>query len=96
MDEKILRALRRRAKGFTADESVSERVLDARGRMKVVKKWSKKRHFPPDVCAIKLLAALDAAEKCAGGSYAKMSDGELAAERDRILLEIDKYLGGDS
>ena len=79
-NEKVRKALLKKALGYDAEETVSEYVESDDG-VKLVKKKVTKKNVPPDVSAIKMLMEEDG-EK----DIFTMSDEELIAERNRLLI----------
>ncbi len=79
-DNELLAALRKRALGYAADETVTE--YDAEGN-EVRRKVSVKE-VPPDMTAIKLLLELT-------GVREEPDEGMLEAERERVLAELAAY-----
>lgn len=79
-NEKVLKALLKKALGYDAEETVSEYVESDDG-VKLVKKKVTKKNVPPDVSAIKMLM-----EENGEKDVFAMSDEELIAERNRLLI----------
>ena len=88
-EEKIKKALLKKALGYSADEVVCEYVLDDDGQEKLCKKKVTRKHFAPDISAVKLLLEQHSDEDF---DPSKMSDQELLNERERLLnlLKEDK------
>ncbi len=85
MDEegKLKKALLKKALGYDANEVVCEYVLDEEGQEKLSKKKVTKKHYSPDISAVKMMF-----ERYYGDDYAdiyNMSDEELESERKRLL-----------
>ena len=78
-NEKVFKALLKKALGYDAEETVSEYVESDDG-VKLVKKKVTKKNVPPDVSAIKILM-----EENSEKDVFAMSDEELIAERNRLL-----------
>ena len=79
MNDDILKAVRRRATGYEATETVEEySVVD--GSLELVKKRVTVKDVPPDISAAKLL--LDE------GGVEELSDEQLESERTRLLKEL--------
>lgn len=79
-DERLLAALKKRALGYEASETVTE--YDAEGA-EIRRKVSVK-DVPPDLSAIKLLLEL-------GGAHSEPDIQTLEAERERVLALIAGY-----
>lgn len=87
MDNKFIDALIKKATGFTANESVEEYAPD-KDDLKLLKRIIKTKQIPPDVSALKMLLNFSG-----GGNLNALSDGELEAEKRRLiktLKESDK------
>ena len=81
-DKKLLRALERRAYGYTTEERCAE--YDGEGNE--LKSRVTSKDVPPDLSAIKLLLEMR-------GGTDEPSEEELLRERDRLLGEWkEKYL----
>ena len=80
MDEQIVKALLKKAIGYTYDEVQEEYAVDENGDSVLVKKKIVKKYQPPDSIALKTYLELGL-EK----SYEDMSDEELQAEKSRLL-----------
>ncbi len=87
-EEKIKDALISRALGYDASEVVEEYSYDENGEMKLNKKKVSKKHFAPDISAIKILLAryggMDEDE------LERMTEEELRAERNRLLKLLEE------
>ncbi len=83
-EEKLKKALMKKALGYDTQEVVMEYALDENGQAKLTKKKVTKKHVSPDITAMRVLF-----EKFSGGDLAEqirnMSDEELQAERARLL-----------
>lgn len=53
--EKLKKALIKKALGYNADEVVCEYVLDDEGEQKLSKKKVTRKHYAPDISAVKML-----------------------------------------
>lgn len=80
-EDKLKKALLKKALGYSADEVVCEYVLDEDGSEKLSKKKITKKHYAPDITAMKML--LDKAND--NDDIALMSDEQLLQERKRLL-----------
>ncbi len=81
-EDKIRKALLKKALGYSADEVVEEYALDE-GEEKLVKKKVTKKHFSPDVSAVKIL--LERYYQTYQEKISLMSDEELEKEEKRLL-----------
>lgn len=83
-EEKLKKALMKKALGYDTQEVVMEYALDENGQARLTKKKVTKKHVSPDITAMRVLF-----EKFSGGDLAEqirnMSDEELQAERARLL-----------
>ena len=76
MEDEVMDALKKCAVGFGASEIVEEFSVED-GELKLVKKKVTKKDIPPDIKAAKMLME----ER----GFDEYSDGELEAERERLL-----------
>lgn len=83
-EEKIEKALLKKAIGFEHNEVIEEYAVGEEGEVKLVKKKVTKKISPPDIPAIKLL--LDSLNKDI--PISQMSDEELNNEKHRLLQEL--------
>ena len=83
MDEQIVKALLKKAIGYTYDEVQEEYTITETGDSILTKKKVVKKYCPPDSAALKTYLELSP-EK----SYADMSDEELEAEKTRLLEQL--------
>ena len=81
------KALLKKACGYEVDEVIEEFSIDDDGVQKLSKKRVTKKHFAPDISALKILIEMFYPELNA--DISSMSDEELLAERDRILKELE-------
>lgn len=81
-EKKLTEALLKKAIGYTAKEEVVEYKLED-GETYPVKKKISKKHYPPDLSAMKAYMELAKSE-----NFAKMSDEELVSEKNRLLVEL--------
>ena len=90
MDEKIIAAIRKKAKGYKVTEKVEEKQL-VDGEMQVVKVRLSTKEVPCDISAVKFLSEMEA-EKILDD----MTEDELKAEKLRLLREFgESYNGTD-
>ena len=83
-DGKVKAALVKKALGYDATEIVEEYVTCDEGDVKLSKKKVTKKNVPPDMTALKMLIEEDSAP------VFEMSDEELQAEMNRLLLLLEK------
>ena len=81
-EDKIKKALLKKALGYCANEIVEEYSLEE-GEQVLIKKKVTKKHFSPDVNAVKIL--LDRYYKTYQEKIAMMRDEELEEEQKRLL-----------
>lgn len=82
-EKKLKKALLKKALGYTADEVVCEYVLDEDGGEKLSKKKITKKHFAPDIAAVKMLL-----ESYSLPDISAMTDQELEEERQRLINKL--------
>lgn len=85
MDEMILKALLKKATGYSYDEVTEEYGVDADGNTVLLKRKVTNKYSPPDPSALKTY--LDVA---GGGGVEELSDEELEKEKFRLLEILDK------
>lgn len=92
-EDKIRKALLKKALGYNENEVVEEWTYDTEGDLRLSKKKVTKKHYSPDISAVKVL--LERYYKTYEDKVSGMSDEELVQERARLekLLKEDK--GGD-
>ena len=83
-EEKLEKALLKKAIGFSHDEVIEEYAIDEQGDTKLIKKKVTKKFSPPDIPAIKLY--LDNFNKEI--PISEMSDEQLKMEKERLLKEL--------
>lgn len=88
MDEKIVAAIRKKAKGYKVTEKVEEKQL-IDGEMQVVKVRLSTKEVPCDISAVKFLSEIEA-EKILDD----MTEDELKAEKLRLLREFGEMCNG--
>jgi len=81
-EDKIKKALLKKALGYNADEIVEEYAVD-NGEQILLKKKITKKHYSPDINAVKVL--LTKYYKTYEEKIALMSDDELFEEEKRLL-----------
>lgn len=85
MDSEILKALLKRAKGYTYNEVQDEYSVDENGDPVLVKRKVLEKYCPPDSTALKAYLELTPAP-----STAQMSDEDLQKEKRRLLAELGR------
>ncbi len=80
MDEEILNALIKRAKGYTYNEVQEEYSVDESGEIALTKRKVMEKYCPPDSTALKTYLDI-----CGDDDISSFSDEELIKERDRLL-----------
>ena len=90
-EKKLKKALIKRALGYDADEVVEEYSYDDEGTPKLSKKKVTKKHYAPDISAMKIL--IERYGNLSKEEIELMSDEELKEERNRLirLLEEEEY-----
>lgn len=83
IDRDLDSALKKKAFGFDATETVEEYALSDEGEIKLSKKKVTTKFVPPDVSALKIL--LERSVPLSG-----YSDEELAAEKERLLKLLSR------
>lgn len=93
-EDKIKAALLKKALGYSASETVEEYTIDEDGESKLLKKKVTKKHFSPDIAAVKVL--LERYYKTYEEKVLDMSDEDLLKEKQVLeqLLKGEKE-GGD-
>lgn len=84
--DEILDALKKKAKGYRAEECVEEMAI-VDGRLELVKRKVSVKDIPPDVSAAKLL--LEGADE----PEIELSEEELLKERDRLMKLLKEEMG---
>ncbi|MDR1905934.1 MAG: hypothetical protein LBQ27_03325 [Clostridiales bacterium] len=90
MDDDILRALIKKAKGYETKEVIDEFVVDESSVPILSKRKVTYKDIPPDISAAKTLAEF----KNAGG-YGDFTEDELKKEKERLLRELASLSGED-
>ncbi len=93
MDETILKALLKKATGYSYDEITEEYGVDENGDTVLLKKKITNKYCPPDTTALKTYLEI------AGGSGVEdLSDDELEKEKRRLiaLLHADNPTDNDN
>lgn len=83
--EHIVKALKKRAAGYTVKE-VTEDYAVVDGELTLVKKKVSSHHVPPDIAAIKALSEIDG--EGVPAALESLTDEELEGERRRLIGEL--------
>ena len=79
--------------GYSADEVVEEYSYDDEGELKLSKKKVTKKHYSPDISAVKVL--LERYYKTYEDKVLSMSDEELKLEQERLKNLLKGESDGD-
>lgn len=85
--KKILKALLKKALGYSVDEVSEEYGIDADGKMILQKKKIVNKHIPADMTAVKVL--LEEFLPDSKQDYSTYTDEQLEIERKRLLKELN-------
>ena len=88
-DDKIKQALLKKALGYNASETIEEFSVDDEGNQKLSKKKITKKHYSPDISAVKVL--LERYYKTYEEQVLSMSDEDLQNEK----LRLENLLKGE-
>ncbi len=91
--DKIKKALMKKALGYNADEVIEEYVYDDEGEAKLSKKKVTKKHYSPDISAVKVL--LERYYKTYEEEVLSMSDDALLSEKERLKTLLKEDEDGD-
>lgn len=83
MDEELINALIKRAKGYSFSEVQEEYSVTDSGEIALTKRKVSEKHCPPDAAALKTYM-----EICKDGEISEMSDEELEREKHRLLVKL--------
>ncbi len=83
MDEELIKALLKKATGYTYDEVTEEYAVDESGMAVLTKKKVTTKYNPPDSGALKTYLDL-----VGNQSFEDMTDQQLQEEKDRLLQEL--------
>jgi hypothetical protein len=83
MDEDLMKALRKKAKGYKAKEVADEFVVGKSGTPVLSRRKITYKDVPPDIGAVKTIA-----EILNGGEYRELTPEELKKEKQRLLEEL--------
>ena len=92
-EDKIKQALLKKALGYSASETVEEFSIDEDGNKKLSKKKVTKKHYSPDISAVKVL--LERYYKTYEERILSMSDDELQEEKSRLENILKGEVDGD-
>lgn len=84
--DKIKKALMKKALGYNADEVIEEYVVGEEGEVKLSKKKVTKKHYSPDISAVKVL--LERYYKTYEDEVLSMSDEALLLEKERLENQL--------
>ena len=88
-EDQIRNALLKKALGYNADEIIEEYAFNDDGELKLSKKKVTKKHYAPDISAVKVL--LERYYKTYEERVSMMNDEELYRQR----AELEELLKGD-
>lgn len=91
MEDEILNALIKRAKGYSYNEVQEEYALKADGGLELTKRKISEKYFPPDSSAFKTYMEL-----CKNDSIEEYSDEKLEEEKERLIAELMEEEGRKS
>lgn len=83
MDEELINALIKRAKGYSFSEVQEEYSVTDSGEIALTKRKVLEKYCPPDAAALKTYM-----EICKDGEIFEMSDEELESEKHRLLVKL--------
>lgn len=83
MDEELINALIKRAKGYSFSEVQEEYSVTDGGEIALTKRKVSEKYCPPDAAALKTYM-----EICKDKEISEMSDEELEREKHRLLCEL--------
>lgn len=92
-EDKIKKALMKKALGYSANEVIEEYVINDEGKETLSKKKVTKKHFSPDISAVKVL--LERYYKTYEDKVLAMSDEDLQAEQERLKNLLKGEEDGD-
>ncbi len=92
-EEKIKKALLKKALGYNADEVIEEYSFDEEGQIKLSKKKVTKKHYSPDISAMKVL--FEKYYKTYEEQILEMSDEQLILEKQRLEKLLKEENNGD-
>lgn len=83
MDEELINALKKRAKGYSFSEVQEEYSVSDDGQMSLTKRKVSEKYCPPDTAALKTYM-----EICRDEELSQMSDEQLEKEKRRLLRQL--------
>ncbi len=92
-EEKFKKALMKKALGYDAMEVVKEFSFDPDGNEKLSKKKVTKKHYTPDLNALKML--IEKFYPSFDMDVSKMTDEELILEKEKILQLLKEEVNGN-
>ena len=92
-EDKIKKALLKRALGYSASETIEEYAVDEDGNSRLAKKKVTKKHYSPDISAVKVL--LERYDKTYEEKILSMSDEDLKEEKDKLMQLLKGEKNGD-
>ena len=92
-EDKIKKALLKKALGYSASETIEEYCVDEDGNSKLSKRKVTKKHFSPDISAVKVL--LERYYKTYEEKILSMSDEELEEEKVKLQQLLKGERDGD-
>lgn len=87
-EDKIRKALLKKALGYDANEIVEEYAYNDEGELTLSKKKVTKKHYSADISAVKVL--LERYYKTYEDEVVSMSDEQLEEEKKRLLQQLKK------
>ncbi|MDR1939195.1 MAG: hypothetical protein LBQ40_00160 [Clostridiales bacterium] len=87
MNEDLMNALMKKAKGYETKEVVDEFVVDESNTPVLSKRKVIYKDVPPDVGAVKTIA-----EFIGDGGYPDYSTDELLKEKERLMTELERLV----
>ena len=92
-EDKLRKALLKKALGYNADEVVEEYTFDDEGGLKLSKKKVTSKHYGPDISAVKVL--LERFYKSYEDKISAFDDEELEEERLRLIKALKESENGN-
>ena len=92
-EDKIKNALLQKALGYNAEDVIEEYAYDDEGELKLSKKKITKKHYSPDISAVKVL--LERYYKTYEEKILSFSDEQLQAEEERLKNLLGEESDGD-
>jgi hypothetical protein len=86
MDEDLMKALRKKARGYKTKEVVDEFVIDESSTPVLSRRKITYKDVPPDIGAVKTIA-----EILSGAGYKELTTEELKKEKQRLLEELRQF-----